>query len=209
LREWSDDVDTGTGRQACGGRKEGRPDGGDDDAGGGPTHEPGDDHHRERASPDTESSHVRRPSGHAAHERQRLRHDPVDVGRKAEQFGQLSHDDRQRDPVEVADPDRLREQVREQPQVEDAERDPKGAGDQSKSPRERDGAVPIARGEGDDRRRDDGRQRRIRAEHEDSTRPQGRVDEQRDDGRVEPGDRREPGGLRVAHPDRDEDGRQD
>ena len=131
---------------------------------------------------------------------------PSGVDREPEQLRELADEDGQRDPVQVADPDRLRQQLREQPEPQDAEGDAERAGDQRERRGEIEGRVP-------DRPRASGATvaAMIAASDESgpSTRirlgPKTRVEQQRDDRRVQAGDRRQAGRLGVAHPDRDED----
>ena len=78
---------------------------------------------------------------------------------KPNSFGSCDDEDRQRDAVEVADPDRHGEQVGQQAETEQAERDPQGAGDEGETSGQGDGAVLIAGGERKDGGRDDRRQR--------------------------------------------------
>ena len=65
---------------------------------------------------------------------------------------------------------------------------------------ERDPLRRVARRrEGDDRRGDERRDRRVGPEDEDPRRPQQEVHDQRDERRVQAGDRRQPRELRVRH----------
>ena len=134
---------------------------------------------------------------------------PSAVDREPEQLRELADEDGQRDPVQVPDPDRLRQQLREQAEAQDAERDAERAGDEREgrgeilaravSPRASGATVAAMIAASDE----SGPTTRIRLG------PNTRVQEQRDDRRVQAGDRGQAGGLGVAHPDRDEDRRQD
>ena len=74
--------------------------------------------------------------------------------------------------------------------------------------RELDRADRVACGERDDGRREQREERRVGAEHEDARRTDQEVADQGPDRGVQAGDRRQPGRLRVPHPDRHEDGGQ-
>jgi hypothetical protein len=89
--------------------------------------------------------------------------------------------------------------------MEQAGQDEEGAGHQRGRAREGDRLLRIARRQRDDGDRDDRCEGRVRPEHQDPRRPDDRIDEERDDRRIQAGDRREPGGLRVPHPHGDEE----
>ena len=88
------------------------------------------------------------------------------------------------------------------PSFADPRNDRDGAHQQGQHRRQRDRALGIAAGSDDrqDRRRDHRTQGGIRAQHEDSRRPERRVADQAEDRRVQPGDRRQAGKLGVGHP---------
>ncbi len=67
---------------------------------------------------------MRIPAGHALGEGDRLRYEAIGVRREPEELRQLPDDDGQRDPIEIADPDRARQQVGQQTEVQEPERDP-------------------------------------------------------------------------------------
>ena len=131
------------------------------------------------------------------------------VDREAEQLRDLRDDHDQRDGVEVADPDRLGQQVGDEPEAEDAAEQQHPAHHDREETGERDRALAVAEGERKDRRRDDRGEGRVRSEHEDARRAEDRVGDERHDRGVEAGLGRQPGDLGVAHARGDEQRRHD
>ena len=134
----------------------------------------------------------------------------VGVGREAEELGQLADDDRDGQPVHVADLDLLGEQVGDEPQLAQAQADLDEAYHERQHPRHGDRAGGVVRHDerhdgGEDERRDG----RVRAEDEHARRPEKRVHDETGDRRVEAGDGRETGQLSVREPLRHQDGRED
>jgi hypothetical protein len=80
----------------------------------------------------------------------------------------LPNDDDDRDAVEVANPDRLRQQVRDEPDAQQPACHEDAAHHQREQPGQGDGALGIARSEREHRRRDDRREGRIGPQHEDA-----------------------------------------
>jgi len=103
---------------------DGRGDRGQDDPHRGAVDEPRDDHDGQRRDAHAERQRMRIPVGHALGEGDRLRYEAIGVRREPEELRQLRNDDGQRDPVEIADPDRGRQQVGQQTEVQETERDP-------------------------------------------------------------------------------------
>ena len=125
----------------------------------------------------------------------------VGVDGEAEELGQLAHQDREGEPVHVADLGRLGEQVGDEAELADAGADHADGDEDRQHRRERDRLRRIAVGadQREDRRRDHRPERRVRAEDEDARRPEHGVAEQAHDRGVEAGDRRQAGQLRVGH----------
>ena len=167
----------------------------------------GDDDH-DRGDADRERRDDGLPVRDPSHEGGRLVQQPLGVGREAEDLRELAHDHGERDPVQVAESDREREQVGQVAEPEQSGQHEEGAGHQRRHAGEGEGLLGVAGRERHDRDRDDRRERRVGAEHQDPRRPEDRVDEQGHDRRVQAGDRREAGGLRVPHAHRDEEGGQ-
>jgi hypothetical protein len=139
-----------------------------------------------------------------------LRDEPVGIHGEAEEFRELTDQDRQREAVHVADLRRLREQVGDESEF-------RGSGQQHDRPdedrehrRERDRLrwITIGADERQDRRCDHRTERGIGPEDEDLRRTHDRVADQAEDRGVETGDRGETGELRVRHPLRHQQGRQ-
>ena len=82
-------------------------------------------------------------------------------------------------------------------------------GDDRHRARDRDRSRGIARGQGQDDAKDDRRKRGIRPEDQDAARTEKRIDEQRDDRRVEAVDRGHAGCDRISDADRHQHRRQD
>ncbi len=87
--------------------------------------------------------------------------------REAHQLRDLAHDHGQGDAVHVADADRSREQVGQEPEPRGGRADTDGAHHQGERGGEGHGAPIIAAGERDDRGRDGSDERRVRPQHED------------------------------------------
>ena len=133
----------------------------------------------------------------------------VGVGREAEQLGELAHDDRDREPVHVADLHLLGEQVGDEAELAEAEADLDRARPSApSSPRARSASRRVVRHEQrHDRREDQRRDRGIRAEHQDPRGTEERVADETGDRRVEAGDGGKARELRVRHALRHEDRR--
>ena len=98
-----------------------------------------------------------------------LLHESVGVGREAEQLGELTDDDRDREAVHVADLDLARQQIGDEAELRDAHRELHGADEQREHPGQRDGAVGPTPGEQRHQGREDQRRdRRVGAEHQDA-----------------------------------------
>ena len=136
---------------------------------------------------------------------------PFGIDGEPEELGQLADDDRQREPVHVADLGRLRQQVRDEPEPGQPGDHHHHADHHRQHRRERDGPSGVTVGEQErgDRRRDHRAQRRVGTEHQHSGGPEDRVPDQAQDRGVEPGHRRQPGQLGVRHPLRHQQRRQD
>ena len=134
----------------------------------------------------------------------------VPLGREAEELGELADDDRDGQPVHVADLDLLGEQVGDEPELAEAQADLDEADHERQHAGHGDRAGRVV---GHEQRRDGGederRDGRVRAEDQHARRPEQRVHDEAGDGRVEAGDRRQPGQLRVRQPLRHEDRRED
>jgi hypothetical protein len=99
----------------------------------------------------------------------------VGVGREADQLGQLSDDDRDRQPVHVADLDLARQQVGNEPEFAEPETDLDESDDQGEHAGEKDRRLRVAGcRQRDDRGEDQWRHRRVRPQHEDARRAEQR-----------------------------------
>ena len=126
--------------------------------------------------------------------------EPVRVGREAEELRQLAHDDRDAEPVHVADLHLAREQVGDEAELPEAERHLDEPDEEGEHAGERDRGRRVADGEQrDDRGEDQRRDRRVGSEHQHPRRAEHGVADQARDRRVQPGDGRQPGQLRVRH----------
>ena len=133
---------------------------------------------------------------------------PSRVDRETEELRQLAEEHRQRDAVHVAVADRLREQLGHEAEAREARRDAHDARDDRHRAGQRDRALRVARRQRQHDREDHGRQRGVRAEHEDAARAEHRVGEQRHDRRVEAVDARHARRLRIRDADRHQHRRQ-
>ena len=149
------------------------------------------------------------PLPDALHEARRLLQEAVAAHREPEDLGKLADEDGERDPVEVPVPDRFREEVGDEAEPGETAHHAQEARQDGEEPGQRDRPLRVPGGEGQDRRRDEGGQRRVGPEDEDAARPEDGVRDERDDGGVEPVDGGQARGLRVAHPDGNEDRRED
>ena len=103
---------------------------------------------------------------HTDRERPRVRHiealdeclglgdQPIRVGAEAEQLGQLADEDHHRETGQVAGPDRVRQQVGDEPEPADPRTQAHQPDEEGEHPRERDGLLLVPRRERQDRRRD-------------------------------------------------------
>ena len=161
-----------------------------------------------RMREDREPEDERRGVGlaEAVDERLQLAEERVGVGREAEQLRQLPDDDRDPEAVHVADLDLFGEQVGDEAELAEAEADLDQADEDREHARQDDRRPRVS---GDQQRRDRGedqrRDRGVGPEHQDPRGPEERVADQAGDRRVEAGDRRQAGELRVGHPLRHED----
>ena len=128
------------------------------------------------------------------------------VDREAEQLGELGDDHRQGDPGQVADADGHREQLGDEPESGQAAGQHDRPDDQGEQPGERDPLVGVGSGQRDDRGGHQRADRTVGADDEDAAGAEQEVDDERDQRRVQAGDRRQPGELRVAHALGDEQG---
>ena len=160
-----------------------------------------------------------RQRGETEHERRRvapvealeelldLVDEAVGIGREAAELRELPDDDRDRQPVHVADLHLLGEQVGDEAELPDTQPDQDQTDEHGHHPGERDRLPRIV---GDDDQRCDGgedqrRHRGVRSEHQHPRRAHERVaDEARDRG-VQPGDGWQAGQLGIGHALRDED----
>ena len=140
------------------------------------------------AETERERRRVRQARGQAPAEGDRLGWHALALDREAEELGQLPDEDREREPVQRADPDRLRQQFGEDAEAEDAERDAQRPRDEREAGRRSPARAGSPSMSGGDRRRDDRGERRVGSEHEDRARPEDGVDEERQDRRVQAGD---------------------
>ena len=124
----------------------------------------------------------------------------VGVDREPEQLGELPHQDRQGDPVHVAVAHRLGQHVGDEPEAQQAGAHVDDPGQERERAGQRDGLVGVARRQGHDGDRDQGRERGVGTEDQDPARPEQGIGDQRDHGRVQPVDGWQPRRLGVAHP---------
>ena len=143
--------------------------------------------------------------GELLHDREEV----VGVDVEPEHLPELSGDDRQRDPVDVAEQDRLPEEVGDEAKPEHSREDEDHAHGERES-RGKGGVARRVNRAADDRQRGDdrgrkGRHRRIGSDNEVSRRTEDRVPDERQEGRVEPEDDRQPGELAHRERRRDRD----
>ena len=147
----------------------------------------------------------------AVDERAELVDEAVRVGREPAELGQLADDDREGEPVHVADLHLLREEVGDEAELGDAEADLDERDQEGHHAGQRDRPRRIVAGH--DQRRDRGEdqrsERRVRPEHQDPARSHDRVPDEAGDRRVQPRDRGKPGQLCVGHALGHEDRRED
>ncbi len=143
----------------------------------------------------------RRPVGEAPHDAGGLADQTVRVDREAEQLGELTDQDGQRQPVHVADHRRPGDQICDEAELRHRGQDHQGRHHQREHRRQRHRPVGIPAGghHGQDGGGDHRPQRRIRSQHQDPGRPEHRVAEQAEDRRVQPGDGRQARQLGVRH----------
>jgi hypothetical protein len=155
--------------------------------------------HQQADDTDTQRRVVRLAVGDPADERPYLGDHALRVGREAEELGQLTEQHGQRDPVHVAVADGLGQQVGDEPEAGEPGEHAQQAREDRQHAGQGDGFGVAAGGQGEDRGRDQRGQGGVRTKDEDPARAGDGVDDQRNDGGVEPVDRREPGGLRIPH----------
>jgi hypothetical protein len=166
-----------------------------------PAHAEDDD---DAGQPDGQRGTVRPAPRQALDEVADLGQQPAAVDGEPEQLGELPDDDRHRDSVQVAELHRPRQQLGHEPQAREAGDQDHHPGEDRQHAGQGDGPLRVPAGQRQDDRRDHRRQRGVGAEHHHPGRPEDRVRHQRHDGGVQPGDRGEPGRLRVAHAHRDQ-----
>ena len=139
-------------------------------------------------------------------EASRLGDEAVRIDREPEQLRQLAHENREGEAVHVADHRRLRQQVRDESELEDPAEHRDRPDEQREHRGERDGPLRIAvrPDERQDRRRDHRPEGRVGAEHEDARRAEDGIPRQAEDRRVQAGDRRQAGELGIRHALRNE-----
>jgi hypothetical protein len=139
-----------------------------------------DEDHHDAGQADGQCRPVHLSTGDALDDVTGLGQQPAAVDREPAQPRELPNENRDRDPGQVAELHRARQQLGHEPK-------PGDAGDQDDQPGE------DGQGAGG-----------VGAEHHHPGRPEDGVDDQRHDGGVEPGDRGQPGRLGVAHANRDQ-----
>ena len=142
---------------------------------------------------DRERRRHRLAVGQPLDEADRLGDEPVGVDREAEQLGELADQDREGEPVHVADLGRLGQQVGDEAQLGDAGEHghrPRPAAPASRRARPP-AAGPRWLRRGDDGGGDHGAERGVRPEHEDLGGAEDGVADQAQDRGVQPGDRRQ------------------
>ena len=159
---------------------------------------PADEDDRETADP--ERSRRRVDLAEAPGEVADVVDEPPSRRRDAEEARQLVGDHDERDPGEIPEPHRLREQIGEEAEARDRPDEQERSDDEGEQPGDGDALGRIGAGDGDHGGGDERRERRVRAEDEDPRRPEHGVGEERDEGCVQARDGREPRQLRVGHP---------
>ena len=163
---------------------------------------------RQAAHPDEQGDRDDLPVGDPLHQANDATDDVIGVHGEAQQLRELGDHDREGDAVHVADPDRPRQEVGDEAQARDRGSQAQEPGHDREGAGEGDRADGIAAGEGDDGRRDQGQQRRVRPEDEDPRRPHQEVGDEGADRGIQTRDRGQAGGLRVAHANGHEEGGQ-
>ena len=131
---------------------------------------------------------------------------PSPLAENPNNFGQLADENGQGDAIQIAEADGLGEQVRDKAKTRQAGQDAQAPGEQGEHTGQRHQSIAIAGRQRNDRRGDDGGQRRIRAQHQDAAGPEDSVGDQRHDRSIQTVDRGQPGSFGVTHPDRNENG---
>ena len=131
------------------------------------------------------------------------------VDLEPEQLRQLADEDHDREPGQVADADGSGQKIGNEPELGDPGGDRDCPHEERKHAGQGDRRLLVASRQWEDRRRDHRPEGRIGTEDEDRRRPDQGVRDEADYRRVQPGDRRQPGQLRVGHALRDEQGHQD
>ncbi len=120
----------------------------------------------------------------------------------ADQLGRLAHENRERDSIHVPVADWLREKLGHEPQTRDAGKDANRAGDDGHHSGKRDGAIDISSGERSRYAQNDGGQRGVGPEHQDSAGAEERIGQKGYDGRVEAIDAWKARGDGIRDPNR-------
>ena len=125
--------------------------------------------HEQPEPADGQRGRDRRAVGDTPDEAGDLTEEARGVHREPEELGELADQDRQGQPVHVADHRRLRDQVRDEAEPADAGQHGDRAGHQRERRGERDraGRIPVRADQREDRRGDHGSERGVRAEDED------------------------------------------
>ena len=148
------------------------------------------------------------PLQDALHQADRLLDESAAAGIEAEDLGQLADQDGERNAVQVAQADRLGEQVGDEAELRQARDDAQGAGEHREHPGQRDQELGVARGQRHDGRGNNGGQRGIRTQHENAAWAKDGVRDQWKDRGVQAIDGWQPGRFGVAHADRNENRRE-
>ena len=114
----------------------------------------------------------------------------------------LTHENRERDSIHVSVTDRLREKLGDEPQTHDAGKGANRAGNDGHHPGKRDGAIDISSRERSRYAQNDGGQRGVGPEHQDTARAEERICQKGYDGRVEAIDTWKARGDGIRDPNR-------
>ena len=157
---------------------------------------------------DAKRPEVGRPSEDLLDGRDDLADQPVGRDGEAAQLADLADEDREREPVHVADHRRFGQQVRDEPELGGTGRDHEDADEDRLGRGEDDGphGVTVGRDQGEDRRGNHRAEGGVRAEDEDAGGAEHGIRNEAHDRRVEAGDRRQARELRVGHALRHEEG---
>jgi hypothetical protein len=151
------------------------------------------------------------PVGQSRDETRELGPEAVAVHREPEELRELADQDRERQPVHVADDRGLRDQVGDEAQPGDPRERDDGPDEECERRPERDcpGRVALRGDQREDGGGDHRPERRVGPQHQDPRRPEHGVGDKAEDGRVQARDRGEARQLRVGHPLRHQERGQD